>query len=615
MDIENIAASAVDSSISKTEILSAYISRKDKEPSYDGYVYIHEDSSKSKKNLKTVRVQVKGKLVKRNTSVSTKYPISILDLQTFQRNGGAMYFVVYIDKDTGDALQIYYTALLPFKIMQLLKDTSNKNSLSVSLAKFPDDNTEKTAIFMEFCENAKLQASFTDQGLPTLEDLQKRGSIESLTIKYGGFRYSKEHPAIPRIVNGKEMFIYANVRGFPIPIPVEYHPTVSQITMGRELNCPVIVGDRMFYSTYQVLTQEDNVIFKIGNCLTVTSPNLDNPNATRQARITISANGTLNQRLVSYPFIDALVKEGCLRLGGYTIPIHLEVNKLEKIHYSEFETQISTLQRIRRVLDELHVIKDLNLDEFDERDYFWLNAIVGAVEEGATIYNIKGITGNVSTVKIANIRLAMLFDKKDDGGYKLRDFFGHHIDVAMCYEDEDPRTPRLVSQYVILKKDDFHIIDNIDYGAITSDIKSINSIDGFNESQANVLMYEMLNAYDESGNVVLLRSAEEINDWLLTVLEDTDRDVALLNKMQIILRRRQLSFAEKHEIILLLSRTEDKLMKAGAYIILGEMEEAKALLSSVNEDELTVFKMHPIYHFYKAQEAAHNGQAENAQPE
>ena len=64
MDIEKLATSAIESALSKTERLSGFINSGDKEPCWDGNIYIYEDKTHSKKNIKKVATQIKGKLVK-----------------------------------------------------------------------------------------------------------------------------------------------------------------------------------------------------------------------------------------------------------------------------------------------------------------------------------------------------------------------------------------------------------------------------------------------------------------------------------------------------------------------------------------------------------------------
>ena len=61
MDLEIMATSALKRSIAETELLSPFINEKDREPSWDGNIYIYSDCKKTKENLKRVPVQVKGK--------------------------------------------------------------------------------------------------------------------------------------------------------------------------------------------------------------------------------------------------------------------------------------------------------------------------------------------------------------------------------------------------------------------------------------------------------------------------------------------------------------------------------------------------------------------------
>lgn len=148
MDNEQIGTSAVIAAISKTKRLKAFVNSGDKEPSFDGGIYIYDNENYSKENIKRVAVQVKGKGVKSKIKDTIKYPISLIDLENYQKNGGAMFFVVYFDKESGDTRQIYYVALLPFKIQELIKNKqSDKGNLSVKLKKFPSNPKDMTEIF------------------------------------------------------------------------------------------------------------------------------------------------------------------------------------------------------------------------------------------------------------------------------------------------------------------------------------------------------------------------------------------------------------------------------------------------------------------------------------
>ena len=112
MDLEKLATSAIEKEIAKTDLLSSFINSGDREPCWDGHIYIHEDKKKTKKNIKKVAAQVKGKAVRtRDAKRTISYPISCDDLRAYMMNGGTVFFVVYLNKDTGDVLQIYYVSL------------------------------------------------------------------------------------------------------------------------------------------------------------------------------------------------------------------------------------------------------------------------------------------------------------------------------------------------------------------------------------------------------------------------------------------------------------------------------------------------------------------------
>jgi len=107
MEPEKLATSAVEASLAKTDRLSSFINSGDKEPCWDGNIYIHDGKNRTKKNIKKVATQVKGKFVKSGDVKDTiKYPISKNDLHAYMMNGGTVFFVVYLDKETGNTLQI-----------------------------------------------------------------------------------------------------------------------------------------------------------------------------------------------------------------------------------------------------------------------------------------------------------------------------------------------------------------------------------------------------------------------------------------------------------------------------------------------------------------------------
>ena len=150
--IEQAAVGAVKNSIGVCDFLSAFIADNDKEPSWDGHVYIYKNKNKKKKEIKgRVAVQIKGTENNNFSKSEISFPVLLSDLNNYLNNGGAVFFVVYVKSDGNELLgQIYYATLSPIEIRVLLFEASNQKTKSITLKKFPKNSNEKTMILLNF---------------------------------------------------------------------------------------------------------------------------------------------------------------------------------------------------------------------------------------------------------------------------------------------------------------------------------------------------------------------------------------------------------------------------------------------------------------------------------
>lgn len=126
--IETLSINAVRDSIVVSDFLDQYISDNDKEPSWDGFVYIYNDKSKKKSELVgRVAVQVKGITCDDFSKSEISYPVSIDDMNNYLHDGGVIYFVVYISKD-GISKKIYYQTLTPVKLKSYISEIKETNN-------------------------------------------------------------------------------------------------------------------------------------------------------------------------------------------------------------------------------------------------------------------------------------------------------------------------------------------------------------------------------------------------------------------------------------------------------------------------------------------------------
>ena len=112
-DIEELATNAVKKSILTSKLLSANIYENDKNPLWDGEVYIYKSEQKTNADFcGKVPLQIKGKRCANLSKNRISFPVEVNELNNYLCDGGVMYFVVYV-ADDGHSAQIYYAALTP----------------------------------------------------------------------------------------------------------------------------------------------------------------------------------------------------------------------------------------------------------------------------------------------------------------------------------------------------------------------------------------------------------------------------------------------------------------------------------------------------------------------
>lgn len=364
MDIENLATSAIRSALAKTDRISTFINDGDKEPCWDGHIYIHENEKKTKKNIKKIPVQIKGKKdTTKKVQRTIKYRISRDDLYAYMMNGGTMFFVVYLDEKTGDTKQIYYSDLLPIRIKKILN--IEKKTYSVKFRKFPDNN-KKTEVILNFYEDAQRQTSFAGKETPSIQELMKQGMLESLTFKYVGIGRYGSYRYLPKLIDGQPLTLYANIKGGTIPIPVEYYESVKNMVMNSTTYLPVSVKGEVYYHEYQVVTTSDENIITIGTSVSIRMPLVESVDDKYSVKLKIHINGTLQQRIDAMKFVQALIENGSFCINEWEVPSKFPDEELEKINIKEFPNIIESYIKLKQTLDILHVKKDLNISDCTE---------------------------------------------------------------------------------------------------------------------------------------------------------------------------------------------------------------------------------------------------------
>lgn len=612
MDLEKLATSAIEKEIAKTDLLSSFINSGDKEPCWDGHIYIHEDKKKTKKNIKKVAAQVKGKAVRtRDAKRTISYPISCDDLRAYMMNGGTVFFVVYLNKDTGDVLQIYYVSLLPVMVKKLLDEKKSRRTISVKFHKFPADNARKTELFLNFYEESKKQVSFAGKDLPNIDDLIKKGLLENISFSYTGLGACPDTRLLPKIIDGKSLTLYANIKGGTAPIPIEYFDEITNITTSKDTNIPISVKGHIYYDKVKTIATADTIEQQIGSSVKIIAPNVDKVDSSIKIHLNINLTGTLTEQIEALEFIIALVDNEAFNFGDAEFPAKFPQSELDRMEAYNFPEMLSNRKHIKEVLDSMNVKKDLELSKCTSDDIDNLMRIVNSIGDHRIIRGEIDEKNPGQKIKIANLTVAVVYIKAN-GGYRIYDFFGNRFDVKWAPEGMEPVE---VSQFMMMRPDDYLTLDNLDLEKVVENFKIIPpSTTRFELS--NNCMLSMLNAYDKAPNPELLNAARQMNVWLGQHTDFLSSEIVTLNRLQIELRERPLEFSEKQELYTIATTAKDEFQRLGAFLLLDEQEEARKIFDTLDEDRLNLFKGFPIYKFYKyAEEKGTDGQTENADSE
>lgn len=93
----------------------------------------------------------------------------------------------------------------------------------------------------------------------------------------------------------------------------------------------------------------------------------------------------------------------------------------------------------------------MNISECTDADIDNLNLLIGTIGDHKLARENPNTPAQVTTLKIANLTLAIVYLENEKGGYNVWDYFGNHFCVTWCENSEERR----ISQFSTMVADDF----------------------------------------------------------------------------------------------------------------------------------------------------------------
>lgn len=588
--IETLSVNAVRDSIIRSDFLEPFIADNDKEPSWDGNIYIYESKNHKKDNLKgRLSVQIKGKECNDFTEDEISYPMSTADLKNYLYDGGIILFVVYINR-SGLTRKIYYIELPPIKLRLTLAAAKDQKTKSLTLKEFPTDGNKKATIFLNCLQNCQKQASFTDAKLLSLDELEKQGLLEGITVPVAAVGVDD----LQRTLLTNEVYIYANIKGSAIPQPLEFIP--QKIVTNQEQNSVITVEDKSYYTKIQVIKTVERTIYKFGESFTIS---FDEEN--KSCIINYKSSPKVRVLTKDLDFILSYIEYGYFKIDGTKFPIDEGKADFSNFNIEKEKELLTFAKKAVEALDMLNCEEDVDLHTLSAEGRRNLEYLITAFVDKHPVEHLKADLPPIIRLNVGTLSF-ILYLQVCEGTkttYNIYDFF--KSEVSLAYEGIDgEKLP--ISQYSILHADDILTVNNIRFDVLLPSFqKARKHYDTFN--RANWFLLDLLIAFDKSGGkkIGILKVAREFADWILheATEDELTYQIKALNHLQVIKREREFNISELAELYSLVERrTTKEETLVGAYLLLGQQQAAKIHFDKLAPDVQSNFKSYPIYHFW-----------------
>ncbi|MDE7378865.1 MAG: hypothetical protein K2N13_07920 [Paraprevotella sp.] len=595
--IEEKALNHFKSFIEDSKVISQFIADNDKEPCWDGHLYLYADGIRDKEHLQgRVPIQIKGTEVGRFVTKKWKFKLEKADLKAYLEEP-TFFIVCQVKKDSKERM-LFFRELLPDLVNKLLRDMGKNATRMTLFHPLTEDLKEFEDQLMVFLSNSKKMISFAHSKLLSMEEALKKGIKDFSFI--APLKYA-DRLQLMKYLSTHSSYIYAKIsKELDVDMPLSNGP--GRFIFQREDDSEVRVGDKVYFKGYHNEIKDGRIIIKIGNVMTINMP-MDNTDM-KQATVKLTTKAKyLKESINEAEFGVALNDTGGLSVGM----LDLQMKVHEKEYVEELRQKLIRWKELDNVLETLHVTKPFDLTAITDDQGKLIDLLIETVGKGNMV-NLPGQEATLLLLEIGNIELLLWCAVGKDGMCAIGDFFDRSIRIAYKISEDETIN---VSPYSYLQLDKlWEKVDNIDFDNIISSAEEAARQHKYCYMMSNYDVLAMITAADalEKTDVErskkLLEEASKLNDWLIgKEPKDEMRPLHIINKMQIMKRQRELTADERQMLEDMLNdEFAGDMVKAGVYLLLDRQEEFQQLFETMREDEKKSLKEFPIWRFVRESE-------------
>lgn len=236
--IEKLAVNEVDRFFQYSEIVSTFIKDGDKEPFFDGHLYLYAGGKRDNEHYTgRVAVQVKGDNLGEFKDGVYSYPIKMSALKAYLHEGIAYFVVQEVKREK----RLYYKLLTPVELRSLIREKERQQTVSVRLERAYDRNLKTVEMdLLQFKRDCIKQVSYADAPTFDFKDWDKLG-IHKFSVDLA---VRDRKTSFLQAVTTRPIYLYADMPG-GAKIPLGDGP--ANITLMKEVEQPVLIGGHKYF--------------------------------------------------------------------------------------------------------------------------------------------------------------------------------------------------------------------------------------------------------------------------------------------------------------------------------------------------------------------------------
>lgn len=572
------AVLALKNVIQLNDLMKEYINDNDKEPSWDGFIYLYKSDDMKAENIKyRIPVQVKGKnqenLLKKQR---ISYPVEYKHLRNYYKDGGAFYVVVAISDDRRKTT-IFYNALTTVKLNALLKNSEKKKpdqTKNVVLERLKNDDDKLLfKVLSQFGFDREQQGSGEGEIIEKVINIDVINKVDSIRVT--SYLTTNEEEILKMVSSG-ELCLYGYRSDVDMWFPFDLEQQ-KDMRLKKVLQIDKTLGiDRQVYYNNYLVEREysKDPIIRVSENLTIDLLG---------GKLNFNMHGNIKSLKRDVEFLYAILNGNTFWMDNKQVSEYTDV-KLP----ADLKANMEMITDFYNALEEIEFSCDKRTDEFNENNWKAVTKLINVYHRKIKLKEDDKSEWYIWWWDEKIIPILIVKDENDKT--QIVNWIGKE-GYAVFTERETGGQSRL-PKGLLFKRDIWERLYDVDEEILLRDIEKSD----YSERTLNDLymfFVEILAAYDITRNEKYFDMAQLLSDKLLQV--DENNEYGIINKLQLLKRKRELSEDEISVLEKLEENTNDSMVRSAVNILLENKHNAKKLVNQLSEEDQATFKQFPIY--------------------